>query len=719
MTESTLLQMKKRSKLPVTLQTEVAECGLTCLSMIAGYYGYDTDLHTLRRRFPVSLKGATLQHIIQIGEDLDLSARALRVELGALESLQTPAILHWDLNHFVVLKSVSGSKVVIHDPSQGRRVLTLEEFSKHFTGVAVEFSPTTSFEQKTAVEQVRLFDFLRTTGGIKKAFVQLVVLSILLQVFAIASPFYMQLVVDQALTTYDRDLLTVLAIGFLLLALIRVVTNAFRSWVIVYLGNTLSFQMGGNLFRHLIHLPLDFFEKRHIGDLIARFGSMDAIQKILTTGMVTALVDGVMAITTFIMMWLYAPYLALLVLAVVLIYTGIRLALFGPLRTLTEEEIVARAKEQSNFMESLRAVQTIKIFGKESDRQSLWKNCFADVANSRIRLGKFRVGYTGINELLFGVENVLVIYLGASMVLDGSFSIGMLYAFISYKTQFAQKTSTLIEQIIEFRMLGLHLSRLSDIALTEKEDLGEATTLGHEFKGELALSKIQFRYSETETYLFKDLNLHIKQGEAVAIIGSSGCGKSTLLKVMMGLLPAESGEIRYDGGKLDELGLKGLRQHIGAVMQDDQLLSGSIADNIAFFEASPEQERVEACAKLASVHEDITQMPMGYQSLIGDMGTTLSGGQKQRVLLARALYRQPRLLFLDEATSHLDVKTERVVNEAIRALDITRIIIAHRPETIRTADRVLLLEGGVLRDIASSELDQVLAGPLGSTGEGA
>lgn len=719
MTESTKLQMKKRSKLPVTLQTEVAECGLTCLSMIAGYYGYDTDLHTLRRRFPVSLKGATLQHIIQIGEELDLSARALRVELGALESLQTPAILHWDLNHFVVLKSVSGSKVVIHDPSQGRRVLTLEEFSKHFTGIAVEFTPTTSFKQEKAVEQVRLFDFLRATGGIKKAFIQLVVLSVLLQVFAIASPFYMQLVVDQALTTYDRDLLTVLAIGFLLLALIRVVTNAFRSWVIVYLGNTLSFQMGGNLFRHLIHLPLDFFEKRHIGDLIARFGSMDAIQKILTTGMVTALVDGVMAITTFIMMWLYAPFLALVVLVVVLIYTGIRLALFSPLRTLTEEEIVARAKEQSNFMESLRAVQSIKIFGKESDRQSLWKNCFADVANSRIRLGKFRVGYTGINELLFGVETVLVVYLGASMVLDGGFSIGMLYAFISYKTQFAQKTSTLIEQIIEFRMLGLHLSRLSDIALTEKEDLGEAVALGHEFKGELALSKIQFRYSETEAYLFKDLNLHIKQGEAVAIIGPSGCGKSTLLKVMMGLLPAESGEIKYDGSKLHELGLKGLRQHIGAVMQDDQLLSGSIADNIAFFEASPEQERIEACAKLASVHEDIAQMPMNYQSLIGDMGTTLSGGQKQRVLLARALYRQPRLLFLDEATSHLDVKTERVVNEAIKALDITRIIIAHRPETIRTADRVLLLEEGMLRDITPSELNQVLAGSLLPADDGA
>ncbi len=715
MTESSLLHFKKRSKLPVILQTEVAECGLTCLSMIAGYHGYDTDLHSLRRRFPVSLKGATLAHIIQVAERLELSARALRVELDALESLQLPAVLHWDLNHFVVLKEVSGSKVVIHDPGRGRQVLALDELSKHFTGVAVEFTPTTSFKVEKAVEQVRLLDFLRATGGIKKAFIQLLVLSVLLQVFAIASPFYMQLVVDQALTTFDPDLLTVLAIGFLLLAIIKVATNSFRSWVIVYLGNTLSFQMGGNLFRHLIHLPLDFFEKRHIGDLIARFGSMDAIQKMLTTGMVSAMVDGVMAVTTFIMMWLYAPKLALLVLAVVLVYTGIRLLMFRTMRELTEEGIVARAKEQSNFMESLRAIQSIKMYGKESDRQSLWKNCYADVANTRIRLGKFSVVYTSINELLFGAESVLVVYLGASMVLDGGFSIGMLYAFIAYKTQFSQKTSALIEQLIEFKMLGLHLSRLSDIALMEKEDLGETGALGHDFKGELVLNNIQFRYSDTDPYLFQDLNVHIKPGEAVAIIGPSGCGKSTLMKVMMGLLPADGGDICYDGSKLSELGLQSLRSSIGAVMQDDQLLSGSIADNIAFFEASPEQERIEACAKLASVHQDIAQMPMNYLSLIGDMGTTLSGGQKQRILLARALYRQPKLLFMDEATSHLDVQTERVVNEAIKALDVTRVIIAHRPETIRTADRILLLEKGVLRDVTPPEMKQapgVGLGPL-------
>jgi len=383
------------------------------------------------------------------------------------------------------------------------------------------------------------------------------------------------------------------------------------------------------------------------------------------------------------------------------------------MRELTEEGIVARAKEQSNFMESLRAIQSIKMYGKESDRQSLWKNCYADVANTRIRLGKFTVVYSSINELLFGAESVLVVYLGASMVLDGGFSIGMLYAFIAYKTQFTQKTSALIEKLIEFKMLGLHLSRLSDIALMEKEDLGETGAQDHDFKGELALNNIQFRYSDTDPYLFQGLNVRIKPGEAVAIVGPSGCGKSTLMKVMMGLLPANGGDISYDGRKLSELGLQGLRSNIGAVMQDDQLLSGSIADNIAFFEASPEQERIEACAKLASVHQDIAQMPMNYLSLIGDMGTTLSGGQKQRILLARALYRQPKLLFMDEATSHLDVQTERVVNQAIKALDVTRVIIAHRPETIRTADRVLLLEKGVLRDVTPPEMKQTPGGGLG------
>ena len=704
MTEIRNLIIRKQGKLHVILQTEMAECCLTCLAMVAGYYGYETDLHTLRRKFPVSLKGATLQNLMQVAGQLELSSRPLRVDLKALDSLQAPAILHWDLNHFVVLEKIKGSKVIIHDPAQGRRVLSIDEVSGHFTGVAIEFTPSSSFKPQIAAERVRLTDFWRATDGIKKALIQLVVLSMLLQVFALASPFYMQLVVDEALISHDQDLLTVLAIGFFLLTLIRIVTTSFRSWVIVYLGNTLSFQMGSNLFNHLIHLPIVFFEKRHIGDLIARFGSMDAIQKILTTGMVSALVDGIMAITTFAMMWVYAPSLAMVVLSVVVIYTLIRLALFRPLKTLTEEEIVTKAKEQSNFMESLRGVQSIKMFGKEGDRQTLWRNHYADVANSRIRLGKFQVAYTTINEFLFGIENILVIYLGAMMVLEQGLSVGMLFAFISYKGQFSQKASTLIEQIIEFKMVTLHLSRLSDIALTEKEPLGESFGISQSFEGRLSLEDIAFRYSDTEPYLFKNLNMEVEPGESVAIIGPSGCGKSTLMKVMMGLLSPESGEIKFDSKSLQDLGLKAVRENIAAVMQDDQLLSGTIADNIAFFESHPDQGRIEACAQFACIHQDVAQMPMNYYSLIGDMGTTLSGGQRQRVLLARALYSSPKILFMDEATSNLDTRTESAVNDAIKQLKITRIIIAHRPETIRSADRVLLFENGVLKDVTPASL---------------
>jgi ATP-binding cassette subfamily B protein RaxB len=421
-----------------------------------------------------------------------------------------------------------------------------------------------------------------------------------------------------------------------------------------------------------------------------------------------------MAITTFAMMWVYAPSLALVVISIVVIYIVIRLALFGPLRALTEEEIVTKAKEQSNFMESLRGIQSIKMFGKEVDRQTLWRNHYADVANSRIRLGKFQITYTTINELLFGIENILVIYLGAMMVLEQGLSVGMLFAFISYKTQFSQKASTLIEQIIEFKMVTLHLSRLSDIALTEKESLGEYVGVPQCLEGNLSLDGIAFRYSDTEPYLFQNLNMEVKPGQAVAIIGPSGCGKSTLMKVMMGLLSAEDGDIKFDNHSLKNIGLKIIRQNIAAVMQDDQLLSGTIADNIAFFESHPDQARVEACAQLACIHQDISQMPMSYHSLIGDMGTTLSGGQRQRVLLARALYSAPKILFMDEATSNLDTRTEFSVNQAIKQLKITRIMIAHRPETIRSADRVLLLENGVLRDVTPPEMQRERTGHGGS-----
>lgn len=698
-----LLRFSGRRRLPVIHQTEMAECGLACLAMVSGYHGHSFDLVTLRRRFPVSLKGATLKSLMDTADGLNLTPRALSLELDQLTEVKTPAILHWDMNHFVVLQKAGKRGITIHDPARGRQDLDWQTASRHFTGIALELMPTKDFEVKNEKLSMRLSDFWDRLTGFKRAMLQIFVLSFALQIFALGSPFYMQLVVDDAIVSHDQELLTVLALGFFLLMLIEVTTRAFRSYVILVISNTLNIQMANNLFRHLVRLPMAYFENRHMGDTVSRFGSLESVRDLLTTGFVEAIVDGVMSLILVALLFLYSPRLAAIVLITVLIFLVIRLALFRPFRNLNEEAIVAAASEQSNFMETVRGMQSIKLFGKEVDRQTLWQNRYADVINTGIRLGKFRIGFDTANGVLFGIENIIVIYLGANLVLDNALTVGMLYAFVSYKRQFTEKANTLVDKVIEFKMIRLHLERIADIAKTPVEN-----TLGsrgiHQQKelnlaGQLELQDITYRYSPNDPFLFQDLNLEIKPGEVIAIVGPSGCGKTTLLKIMLGLLQPDKGELCVDGQGLEKIGLRGYRSQIAAVMQNDQLMSGSIADNISFFDPEPDTSAIEQCARWACIDQDIHRMPMGFDSLVGDMGTTLSGGQKQRLLLARALYQKPRILFLDEATSHLDANTEQAVNTNLQKLGATRIMIAHREATINMADRIVVLHSGQLHEV--------------------
>jgi ATP-binding cassette subfamily B protein RaxB len=425
----------------------------------------------------------------------------------------------------------------------------------------------------------------------------------------------MQLVVDEALVSHDADLLTVLALGFLLLVLIEVATRAFRAYVILVISNILNIQMANNLFRHLIRLPMHYFENRHIGDTVSRFGSLQNVKELLTTGFVEAIVDGLMSVILVGLLFLYSPMLAGIVLAVIFIFLCIRLALFRPFRNLNEETIVTQASEQSNFMESVRGIQSIKLFGKEVDRQTLWQNRYADLINAGIRLGKFRIGFDTANGLLFGLENILVIYLGANLVLENALTVGMLYAFVSYKRQFTEKANALIDKAIEFKMIRLHLERIADIAKTPTEQAlqGGVSDEGLPLSGQLELRGLSYRYSPNDPYLFQGLDLSIQPGEVLAIVGPSGCGKTTLLKVMLGLLNPEEGEVVADGLSLEQLGLRHYRSQVAAVMQEDQLMSGAIADNISFFDAQPDQSRIEQCAQWACIHPDIMAMPMGLQ----------------------------------------------------------------------------------------------------------
>jgi len=686
--------------LPLMLQTEATECGLACLGMVAGYHGYRTDLATLRRRFPVSLKGSTLRDLIAIAGQLELATRPLKLDLEDLAQLRLPCILHWNLNHFVVLQEVGPRSATVYDPAFGIRKLPMEEVAKSFTGVALELWPNPGFKPAQEKQTVRLRALLGRVTGLYRSFSQILLLSLALEVFAVVSPFFLQWVIDNVLISADRDLLTTLALGFGLLMLMQQAINVARSWVLMYMGTTLNVQWQANVLTHLLRLPVAYFEKRHLGDVVSRFGAVGAIQHTLTTSFLEAILDGVMTVVTLVLMFIYSPLLAWVAIGAMALYGLGRWAWFAPLRHATEEQIIHAAKQQTHFLETIRGVKTIKLFQRQDERRASWLSLLVDQVNADLRTQKLNLLYKSLNGVLFGIENILIIWLGARMVMDGNFTVGVLMAFNAYKGQFDSRVSSLIDKFVEVKMLQLQGERLADIVLQQPE-----TTHGR-LAGEqdapltpsLEARDLRFRYAEQEPYVLDGVSFRIAAGESVAIVGPSGGGKTTLINILLGILAPTQGEVLIGGQSVSHVGLDALRRMIGTVLQDDVLFAGSLADNISFFDPQADHAWIAECARLAAIHHDIAAMPMGYNTLVGDMGTILSGGQKQRVLLARALYKRPQILFLDEATSHLDIEREHLVNAAIKSINITRVIVAHRPETINSADRVINLAGGKVID---------------------
>jgi ATP-binding cassette subfamily B protein RaxB len=687
---------------PVVLQSEAAECGLACLAMVAGAHGLDTDLPTLRRRFSLSLKGVTLAELVRMAHVLQLNTRALRAEPAELAQVQLPCVLHWDLNHFVVLVSLQRGEAVIHDPARGLLCLKLAELSRHFSGVLLELQPAAGFQPARERQHVSLRQLLGPVRGLKRSLLQIFTLALALEVFVLLSPFFMQWVVDGALVSADRDLVLTLGIGFGLLVLVQAATAAARSWAVLALSASLNLQWLVNVFAHLLRLPVAWFEKRHAGDIWSRFGAVQHIQRTLTTSFIEAVLDGLLVLLTLVMMLLYSPLLTALVLGAVAGYGLLRWAFFGPLRRASEEALVFEARQSSHFLESLRGVLAIKLFNAQGERQSRFSSLVVETMNAQLTVRKLELVFTVLHRLLFGLERVGVVWLGALLVIDQRLSLGMLFAFVAYKETFAARVSALVDKAVDLKMLRLQGERLADIVLTAPELEAEAAEAPRPLDGSLELRDLRFAYADGEPEVLRGVNLRIEAGESVAIVGPSGCGKTTLLKLMLGVHQPTAGEVLVGGVPLGRAGLHAWRDHVGVVMQDEPLFSGSLLDNISFFSPEPDADWAQACARLACVHDEIAAMPMGYHTLIGDMGAALSGGQKQRVLLARALYKRPKILLLDEATSSLDVERERAVNQAIRHLALTRVIVAHRPETIQSAARVIALhEGRVAQDLRS------------------
>ena len=678
-------------------QTEAAECGLVCLAIAAEMLGSQLDLADLRRRHPVSPRGLHFQDIANIAGSLNMVSRSVHCELDELSQLGCPAILHWGLNHFVVLASVGRDKVVIHDPARGRRVESMESVSKRFTGVAMELTASPAFQRRNERSKLRLSSLFRWTPNLTGGLGQAVLLSLLLQVYVVASPFYMQLAVDEGALKGDKELLVTLAIGFGMFAIFNAGADVLRGLALQRVSALLGWDMTQRLFHHMLRLPLVWFQRRRLADALTRFDSLVPVKTLIANGLVGALIDGTLSAVTMVMMFVFAPVLACVVLATLALYVTIRLATIPWTMKLGAAALSASIAEQGKRIETLRAMQTIKVMAAESEREGDWANKLAQTvkANQSSAIAQIVVG--GTQSALDMLSLILIVFLGVQSIIANKMTIGVLYAFLSYRGQFSARAQSFIEQFVSARMLELHTYRLADIALHPLEPgIDQGMSSAVEMKGGIELRNVVFGYAPHEQPILRGVNIRIEPGEFVAIVGPSGTGKSTLLKVMTGLYPTSGGEVLIDGLSLSSWGPRAVRRNLGVVMQDDELLSGSIAENVAFFAEDVNVERVWSSLRAASIDAEVMAMPMRAETMVGDMGSSLSGGQKQRILLARALYRQPCILILDEATSHLDMGREKSINIALQQLSVTRVIVAHRRETVAAADRVIHIEGGVV-----------------------
>lgn len=698
-------------------QVETHECGLACLAMVSEAHGRPVSLAALRRQAPPGRQGLDLRHLMRVGESLNLTSRALRLEPEDLPQIRMPCILHWDLRHYVVAERRTWGGLMVLDPALGRQRLSWAEVGKRFSGVALEITPAPGFRREQAPPTLTWRSLLAAAPGWQQAVWPLLIIALVLEALGILAPLYSQILVDDVVGAGDIGLLPLLVMGFGLLLALQVVLAWWRSWMLIRLSQALSWRWMTQAFRQLMGLPLSYFERRPLGDIQSRLGAVDELQRGLTQAALESVLDGLMAVVALAMMLAYSPTLTAIVVTAVAAYALLRAAVQPVFRQAQAEREALSAQEQSHLLETLRTIGPLKQAGRELERQAQWQKRRGELMAREVRTAGLATHFQAARSLLLGLENLVVLALGATFVTPMSLTgtvapaawsdlvsgwgqwagsnpmtLGMLFAFLAFKSQFSHRVAALIDRVAEWRALSVPRERLADIVLEPPETADPRPDADlSPLPARLELRDVGFRHGPQEPWLLRGVNLIIEPGEQVAITGPSGCGKTTLLRLALGLLRPTEGQVLYGGHPIEQLGLQNLRGITAAVLQDDLLLAGTVLDNIAFLDESPDAARAVACAQAAQLHTDIVGWPMGYDSHVGELGIGLSGGQRQRLLIARALYRQPRLLVLDEATSHLDTSCELAFNSVLQGLSMTRLVVAHRAETLAAARRVLWL----------------------------
>jgi ABC-type bacteriocin/lantibiotic exporters, contain an N-terminal double-glycine peptidase domain len=591
----------------------------------------------------------------------------------------------------------------------------MRDVGKHFTGIALELTPTADFIARDDRKKIRLRQLTGKTPGLFSAMVKIIIFALALEILALGSPLLNQMVIDEVLVASDHSLLTVIIIASLLLSLTQLFLSLARQWASITMSVNFNMQWTARVFHHLIRLPLTWYDARSKGSINARFGAIDTIQSALTTQILEGILDVLLVVTSLGMMLLYSPEMTLIAVAAAAIYGVLRALWYPALRQAAEDAWDAEARESGHFLETLNGILSLRINGVAAHRETAWLNLNVTRRNTQLHQSRLGMYYDVAHTLVGSLVSALVLWKGAGEVLNGTFTVGMLVAYLSFQGRFTGSISSLTDKYFSWRMLDIYNERLADIVTApaegQRQNQKEELSLEHVQEAlpaissfipqrshlPLCIEEIAFSHKGSATRVINNISLTLKVGEVVAIAGKSGCGKSTLVKLILGIHTPEAGTIRAFGIPHNHVDYFQIRQRIGTVLQEDHLFRGSIADNIIFFHEQRDQERMMNCARLALIDSDIMAMPMGYQTLIGETGGGLSGGQKQRILLARALYKKPGFLLLDEATSHLDVESEIIISQTLRQAGIPVLLIAHRPETLASADRVLILENGALR----------------------